>query len=63
MLNFVPVRAGSQLSVCHLVTAEGAAVISDANLFEQGQAPVSEITDKELFYVVEWYESLALGNN
>jgi len=43
MLNFVPVQTGSQFSVSHLVTAEGAAVISDANLLEQSQAPVSEI--------------------
>lgn len=61
MLNFVPVQTGSQFSVCHLVTTEGAAVISDANLLEQSQAPVSEIIEKELFYVHEWYESLALG--
>lgn len=47
MLNFVPVQTGSQFSVCHLVTTEGAAVISDANLLEQSQAPVSEIIDRE----------------
>lgn len=47
MLNFVPVQTGSQFSVGHLVTAEGAAVISDANLLEQSQAPVSEIKDRE----------------
>ncbi len=48
MLNFVPVQTGSQFSVCHLVTTEGAAVISDANLLEQSQAPVSEIIDKNI---------------
>lgn len=33
--------AGSQLRIGHLVTAEGAAVVSDAHLLQQGQAPVS----------------------
>lgn len=61
MLNFVPVQTGSQFSVCHLVTTEGAAVVSDANLLEQSQAPVSEIIDRERKNLVhEWYESLPL---
>lgn len=37
----LPVSTGSELSVSHLVTAQGAAVVSDAHLFQQGQASVS----------------------
>lgn len=38
--QLVPVSAGAQLRVGHLVTADGAAVVSDADLFQQSQAPV-----------------------
>lgn len=33
--------AGSQLCVCHDVATQRAAVVSDANLLQQGQTPVS----------------------
>lgn len=37
----LPVSTGSELSVSHLVTAQGTAVVSDAHLLQQSQASVS----------------------